>query len=73
MEYIDQIEFVSLVRVINKKLIDIVVGSRFVQNLRKVQLANNLFADNSLVDGNNFTIEMETGTGKHICLSPYYS
>lgn len=43
---------------------DIVVGSRLLQNLRKVQLANNLFADNSLVDGNNFTIEMETGTGK---------
>lgn len=43
---------------------DIVVGSRLLENLRDVQLSNNLFADNVLVDGNNFTIEMETGTGK---------
>ena len=43
---------------------DIVVGSRLLENLRKVQLSNNLFADNVLTDGNNFTIEMETGTGK---------
>lgn len=43
---------------------DIVVGSRLLENLRKVQLSNDLFADNALVDGNNFTIEMETGTGK---------
>lgn len=43
---------------------DIVVGSRLLENLRKVQLSNDLFADNVLVDGNNFTIEMETGTGK---------
>lgn len=43
---------------------DIVVGSRLLENLRKVQLANNLFADNVLAEGNNFTIEMETGTGK---------
>lgn len=43
---------------------DIVVGSRLLENLRKIQLSNNLFADNSLADGNNFTIEMETGTGK---------
>lgn len=43
---------------------DIVVGSRLLENLRKVQLSNNLFADNVLADGNNFTIEMETGTGK---------
>lgn len=43
---------------------DIVVGSRLLENLRKVQLSNNLFADSSLVPGNNFTIEMETGTGK---------
>jgi type III restriction enzyme len=43
---------------------DIVVGSRLLENLRKVQLSNDLFADNMLADGNNFTIEMETGTGK---------
>ena len=43
---------------------DIVAGSRLLQNLRGVQLSNDLFADNTLVDGNNFTIEMETGTGK---------
>lgn len=43
---------------------DIVVGSRLLENLRKVQLSNDLFADNVLADGNNFTIEMETGTGK---------
>lgn len=43
---------------------DIVVGSRLLENLRDVQLSNNLFADNALAPGNNFTIEMETGTGK---------
>ena len=43
---------------------DIVVGRRLLENLRNVQLSNNLFADNILADGNNFTIEMETGTGK---------
>lgn len=43
---------------------DIVVGSRLLENLRRVQLQNNLFADSSLSEGNNFTIEMETGTGK---------
>ena len=35
-----------------------------MENLRKVQLANGLFADNVLAEGNNFTVEMETGTGK---------
>ena len=43
---------------------DVVVGSRLLENLREVQLSNNLFADNTLISGNNFTIEMETGTGK---------
>ena len=43
---------------------DIVVGSRLLENLREVQLSNSLFADNVLAEGNNFTIEMETGTGK---------
>ena len=43
---------------------DIVVGSRLLENLRKVQLSNDLFTDNVLADGNNFTIDMETGTGK---------
>ena len=41
----------------------IVTGSRLLQNLRQVQLDNKLFADNVL-ENNNFTIEMETGTGK---------
>ena len=36
---------------------DIVVGSRLLENLRKVQLSNDLFADNVLAEGNNFTIE----------------
>ncbi len=43
---------------------DIVAGSRLLENLRSVQLQNNLFADSALAAGNNFTIEMETGTGK---------
>lgn len=43
---------------------DIVVGSRLLENLRGVQLSNDLFADNALAESNNFTIEMETGTGK---------
>ncbi len=29
-----------------------------------VQLQNNLFADSALAEGNNFTIEIETGMGK---------
>ncbi|MEF9984487.1 MAG: DEAD/DEAH box helicase family protein [Oscillospiraceae bacterium] len=41
----------------------IVTGSRLLQNLRQVQLDNKLFADND-IENNNFTIEMETGTGK---------
>ena len=41
----------------------IVIGTKVLNNLRNVQLGNNLFADNRLY-GNNFTIEMETGTGK---------
>lgn len=43
---------------------DIVVGSRLLENLRSVQLQNDLFADSALAEGNNFTVEMETGTGK---------
>ena len=43
---------------------DIVVGTRLLENLRRVQLQNDLFADSALEEGNNFTIEMETGTGK---------
>lgn len=41
----------------------IVTGSRLLQNLRRVQMNNKLFADNE-IENNNFTIEMETGTGK---------
>ena len=43
---------------------DIVVGSRLLENLRGVQLSNDLFADNALAAGNNHTIDMETGTRK---------
>lgn len=41
----------------------IVKGQRLLRNLRKVQEENNLFRTDEL-QGNNFTIEMETGTGK---------
>lgn len=41
----------------------IVTGTRLLNNLREVQLKNMLFPDNQL-ENNNFTIEMETGTGK---------
>ncbi|HCY37611.1 MAG: restriction endonuclease subunit R [Candidatus Margulisiibacteriota bacterium] len=43
--------------------LDITEGSKLLENLRSVQLTNNLFAD-SEIQNNNFTIEMETGTGK---------
>ncbi len=42
----------------------IVAGARLLENLRSIQLQNGLFADSALAEGNNFTIEMETGTGK---------
>lgn len=38
-------------------------GTRLLQNLREIQLRNKLFADHAL-ENKNFTIEMETGTGK---------
>lgn len=41
----------------------IVTGTRLLNNLREVQLRNKLFPDSQLMN-NNFTIEMETGTGK---------
>jgi type III restriction enzyme len=41
----------------------IVTGTRLLNNLREVQLQNMLFLDQQL-EKNNFTIEMETGTGK---------
>jgi type III restriction enzyme len=41
----------------------IVSHKRLLRNLQAVQLRNMLFMDNEL-KGNNFTIEMETGTGK---------
>ena len=41
----------------------IVKPSRLLNNLRQVQFENLLFMDQEL-KGNNFTIEMETGTGK---------
>ncbi len=46
-----------------RRNVDIVVGTRLLENLQQVQLTNNLFLDSSL-HGNNFTVEMETGTGK---------
>lgn len=42
---------------------NIVIGTKLLRNLRNIQLRNNLFADKDL-KSNNFTIEMETGTGK---------
>lgn len=40
-------------------------GSRLIDNMKKVQYKNNLFKDDNLVSQiPNFTIEMETGTGK---------
>ena len=47
---------------------DIVVGSRLLENLRKVQLSNDLFADNVLADGNNFTIERRQVLVRHMCI-----
>ena len=44
--------------------IGIMGGTRLLKNLNKVQLENQLFADHALASNNNFTIEMETGTGK---------
>ena len=43
--------------------VNIVAGTKLRANLRQVQLDNKLFADQEIMD-NNFTIEMETGTGK---------
>ena len=44
--------------------IEITTGSRLLENLRNVQLENDLYADGDVLPGNNFTVEMETGTGK---------
>lgn len=41
----------------------IVTGRKLLENLKKVQLENELFSDDK-IENNNFTIEMETGTGK---------
>lgn len=41
------------------------VGSRLIENMRKIQYKNGLFKDNDLASSiPQFTIEMETGTGK---------
>lgn len=42
--------------------VEIFSGKKLEDNLNKVQLKNNLFATS--LEGNDFTIEMETGTGK---------
>lgn len=42
---------------------DIIDEDKLLSNLNKIQLNNSLFADND-IKNNNFTIEMETGTGK---------
>jgi type III restriction enzyme len=44
--------------------VEITTGTRLLENLRNVQFDNDLFADNTVFSGNNFTVEMETGTGK---------
>jgi type III restriction enzyme len=41
----------------------IIKGTKLLNNLRDVQIKNMLFVDNQLLN-NNYTIEMETGTGK---------
>ena len=43
---------------------DIDTGARLLDNLRSVQLDNALYPDREVLAGNNFTVEMETGTGK---------
>ncbi|MEO2682965.1 DEAD/DEAH box helicase family protein, partial [Clostridium butyricum] len=43
---------------------DIVSPTRLRENLKKVQLENNLFLSDYSIEGNNFSVEMETGTGK---------
>ena len=43
--------------------INITTGEKLLDNLNKVQIENNLFASKDIED-NNFTVEMETGTGK---------
>lgn len=42
--------------------VDILKGDKLEENLNKVQLKNNLFS--TALEGKDFTIEMETGTGK---------
>ena len=44
---------------------NIFTGRKLLENLREVQLENELFSDKKVED-NNFTIEMETGTGKTV-------
>ncbi|MBF0230845.1 MAG: DEAD/DEAH box helicase family protein [Desulfamplus sp.] len=41
----------------------VTMGSRLLENLRKIQLGNRIFSDDKIYDL-NFGIEMETGTGK---------
>lgn len=41
----------------------ITLGTRILDNLKKIQLENDIFPDNELYNG-DFAIEMETGTGK---------
>ena len=41
----------------------ITLGTRILDNLKQIQLNNDIFPDNSLCNG-DFAIEMETGTGK---------
>ena len=43
---------------------EIAGGTRLLDNLRSVQLDNSLYPDGEVLQGNNFTVEMETGTGK---------
>jgi type III restriction enzyme len=44
--------------------IEITAGERLSENMRVVQFDNGLYADKDVLPGNNFTVEMETGTGK---------
>ena len=42
---------------------NVTLGTRVLDNLKKIQLENDIFPDSNLCNG-DFAIEMETGTGK---------
>lgn len=54
----------SLMKYVAVRNPSIMGDNRLKTNLNRVQLDNDLFADHNLAPNHNFTIEMETGTGK---------